>query len=515
MAQSYMMGVDIGTTSTKAVLFTKKGEVVHTFSKGYPLHNPTPAIAEQDPDEIFQAVLISIRELMKLSGIRKEELMFVSFSSAMHSVIAVDEQGNPLTKSITWADNRSVKYADELKASKNGIDLYRRTGTPIHPMSPITKLIWLRSEQPEVFNRTNKFLGIKEYIFYKMFHQYVMDYSLASATGMFNLETLKWDEGALEIVGIDEGKLPALVPTTHILKELDSGIADQMNIFIDTPFVVGASDGVLSNLGLNAIKPGVLAVTIGTSGAIRTVSDKPLTDPKGRTFCYALTEDHWVVGGPVNNGGVTFQWARDQFGQLEVQKAEENGEDAYELLTEMAETVAPGADGLIFHPYMAGERAPIWNADARGSFFGLALYHTRAHLVRAVLEGVMYNLYSVMLALQELIGEPKKIHASGGFVRSKLWCQIMADVFGRPVTIPESYESSCLGAVVLGLYAIGEIDQLEEVEDMVGTTNDIEPNPKNAKIYEELMSIFLSISRKMEEDYHRIAEYQRKIGKKE
>ncbi|QQZ09789.1 gluconokinase [Heyndrickxia vini] len=514
MAQSYMMGVDIGTTSTKAVLFTKKGEVVHTFSKGYPLHNPTPAIAEQDPDEIFQAVIISIRELMKSSGIRKEELMFVSFSSAMHSVIAVDEQGNPLTKSITWADNRSVKYADELKASKNGIDLYRRTGTPIHPMSPITKLIWLRSEQPEVFNRTNKFLGIKEYIFYKMFHQYVMDYSLASATGMFNLETLKWDEGALEIVGIDEGKLPALVPTTHILKELDSGIADQMNIFIDTPFVVGASDGVLSNLGLNAIKPGVLAVTIGTSGAIRTVSDKPLTDPKGRTFCYALTEDHWVVGGPVNNGGVTFQWARDQFGQLEVQKAEENGEDAYELLTEMAETVAPGADGLIFHPYMAGERAPIWNADARGSFFGLALYHTRAHLVRAVLEGVMYNLYSVMLALQELIGEPKKIHASGGFVRSKLWCQIMADVFGRPVTIPESYESSCLGAVVLGLYAIGEIDQLEEVEDMVGTTNDIEPNPENAKIYEELMSIFLSISRKMEEDYHRIAEYQRKIDKK-
>ncbi|MEK5520698.1 MULTISPECIES: gluconokinase [Heyndrickxia] len=511
MAQSYMMGVDIGTTSTKAVLFTKEGEVVDTFSKGYPLHNPTPSIAEQDPDEIFQAVIISIRELMKSSGIHKEELMFVSFSSAMHSVIAVDGQGNPLTKSITWADNRSVKYADELKASKRGLNLYRRTGTPIHPMSPITKLIWLRNEHSEVFNRTNKFLGIKEYIFYKMFHQYVMDYSLASATGMFNLETLKWDKEALEIAGIDESKLPALVPTTHILKNLDSGLAGQMNISVDTPFVVGASDGVLSNLGLNAIKPGVLAVTIGTSGAIRTVSDKPLTDPKGRTFCYALTENHWVVGGPVNNGGVTFQWARDQFGQLEVQRAEENGEDAYELLTEMAEKVAPGADGLIFHPYMAGERAPIWNADARGSFFGLALYHTRAHLVRAVLEGVMYNLYSVMLALQELIGEPKKIHASGGFVRSKLWRQIMADVFGGPVTIPESYESSCLGAVVLGLYAIGEIDRLEVVEDMVGTTNDIEPNPENAKIYEELMSIFLSISRKMEEDYHRIAQYQRKI----
>jgi gluconokinase len=181
----------------------------------------------------------------------------------------------------------------------------------------------------------------------------------------------------------------------------------------------------------------------------------------------------------------------------------------------MAEKIAPGADGLIFHPYMAGERAPIWNADARGSFFGLALYHTRAHLVRAVLEGVIYNLYSVMLALQELIGEPKKIHASGGFVRSKLWCQIMADVFGQPVTIPESFESSCLGAVVLGLYALGEIEQLEVVEEMIGSTNDIEPNAQNTKTYEELMSIFLSISRKMEEDYHRIAEFQRKLGKNE
>lgn len=515
MKQLYMMGVDIGTTSTKAVIFTKSGEVITTFSKGYPLYNPTPSIAEQDPEEIFQAVITVIREVMNKSGIRQDELSFISFSSAMHSVIAVDDQGNPLTKSITWADNRSVKYAEELKASNRGLDLYRRTGTPIHPMSPITKLIWLKNEHVDVFQKTYKFIGIKEYIFYKMFHQYVMDYSLASATGMFNVNTLQWDKEALEIAGITEEKLPILVPTTHVLHEIDHQFANEMNISKATPFVVGASDGVLSNLGLNAIKPGVLAVTIGTSGAIRTVSNKPLTDPKGRTFCYALTKDHWVIGGPVNNGGVTFQWARDQFGQTEIQQAEKAGADAYELLTEMAEKIAPGADGLIFHPYMAGERAPIWNADARGSFFGLALYHTRAHLVRAVLEGVIYNLYSVMLALQELIGEPKKIHASGGFVRSKLWCKIMADVFGQPVTIPESFESSCLGAVVLGLYTLGEIEQLEVVEEMIGSTNDIEPNAQNTKTYEELMSIFLSISRKMEEDYHRIAEYQRKLGKNE
>ena len=511
MTQSrYMMGVDIGTTSTKAVLFSKKGEVITTSSKGYPLHSPSPSIAEQDPDEIYQAVMLAIGEVMLTSGIKKDELGFVSFSSAMHSVIAVDSDGKPLTKSITWADNRSVKYAEELKATEKGHQLYRRTGTPIHPMSPISKLIWLQNEHKDIVEKTHKFIGIKEYIFFKLFGEYVMDYSLASATGMFELETLKWDKEALEIANISEEKLPELVPTTHVMRNLHDELAATMNLSPETPFIIGASDGVLSNLGLNAIQPGVLAVTIGTSGAIRTVSDRPLTDPKGRTFCYALTENHWVIGGPVNNGGITFQWARDQFGQVESYKAKTEGGDAYELLTELAEKIAPGADGLIFHPYMAGERAPLWNADARGSFFGLALHHTRAHMVRAVLEGVMYNLYSVLLALQELIGQPKQIQASGGFVRSKLWRQIMADVFNSHVHIPESYESSSLGAAVLGLLALGEIDSIDAVADMVGSTNELQPIPENVETYEELMSIFLSIARKMEEDYHRISEYQRK-----
>lgn len=494
---SYMMGVDIGTTSTKAVLFSKKGEVIISKSKGYPLHSPTPSVAEQDPDEIFQAVIYSISEVMKASEIKKEDLGLISFSSAMHSVIAVDENGKPLTKSITWADNRSVKYAEELKATAYGLDLYRRTGTPIHPMSPLTKLIWLRNEHSEIFQKTNKYIGIKEYVFYQLFHQYVMDYSLASATGMFNLESLKWDKEALEIAGIGEDKLPKLVPTTYVMRGVEKELADKLNILTDTPFIIGASDGVLSNLGLNAINPGVMAVTIGTSGAIRTVFNRPVTDPKGRTFCYCLTENHWVIGGPVNNGGITFQWVRDQLGEPEIEKSKQTGEDPYELLTPMAEQVAPGSDGLIFHPYIVGERAPLWNADARGSFFGLALYHTRSHLVRAVLEGVMFNLYSVLLALQELTGVPKKVHASGGFVRSALWRQIMADVFNQEVTIPESFESSCLGAVVLGLYALGEVDSLEVVEEMAGSTNELHPISENVEVYEELMSIYLSISRKM------------------
>lgn len=507
---SYMMGIDIGTTSTKVVLFTKNGKVVQSCSKGYPLYSPTPSVAEQDPDEIYKAVMIAIGETMIESGIEKEELGFISFSSAMHSLIAMDKDGNPLTNSITWADNRSVAYAEKLKASEQGEQLYHRTGTPIHPMSPITKVMWLRNEHPEIFNETDKFLGIKEYIIYKFFNEYVMDYSIASATGMFNLNNLTWDNEALEIAGIGQDKLPRLVPTTHILSNLSGELAAKMNIAANTPIILGASDGVLANLGQNAIKPGVLAVTIGTSGAVRTVSERPLTDPKGRTFCYALTENHWVIGGPVNNGGITFRWARDQFGRVEIERAKASGQDPYEILTEMATDIAPGSEGLIFHPYMAGERAPLWSADARGSFFGLALHHTRDHMVRAVLEGVMYNLYSVLLAVGELTGTPKKIHASGGFVRSKLWRQIMADIFNQKVTIPESFESSSLGAAVLGLYALGEIESLDAVEDMVGNTNELVPIQENVEVYQELMSIYLSVSRQLEGDYKRIADFQRR-----
>ncbi|WP_132746271.1 gluconokinase [Scopulibacillus darangshiensis] len=505
-----MMGVDIGTTSTKAVLFTSDGKVAAGQSAGYPLASPTPSTAEQDPDDIYRAVKIAISHTMAESSINPKDLMFISFSSAMHSVIAVDSMDKPLTKSITWADNRSEPYSERIKHDMNGHDIYLRTGTPIHPMSPLTKILWLHGEKREIFNRTAKFIGIKEYVFHKFFGEYIVDYSIASATGLFNLENLDWDDQALDAAHISPDRLSRPVPTTHTIHGLPVPLARELGIAAATPFVVGASDGVLSNLGVNAIKPGVLAVTIGTSGAIRTVNEKPLTDPKGRTFCYALTEKHWVIGGPVNNGGMIFRWVRDQLGSKEITQANEAEKDPYDLLTEAAEKVAPGAEGLLFHPYMAGERAPLWNANARGSFFGLALHHTREHLIRAVLEGVIFNLYSVQLALQELIGVPKSIQATGGFARSALWRQIMADIFDQEVTVPESFESSCLGAAVLGMYAVGTIESLDVVQHMVGATYKHQPNPENVKIYEELMPIFLSISRKLGIDYDRIAAFQKK-----
>ncbi|MDN4067708.1 gluconokinase [Paenibacillus vini] len=508
---SYMIGIDIGTTSTKAVLFEENGKIVSTANEGYPLYTPTADVAEQDPEEIFAAMLAAVRHVMDQSGAAPEQIMLVSFSTAMHSVIPVDQEGQPLMRCLTWADNRSVEWSEKLKNELGGHEIYLRTGTPIHPMSPLSKLLWLRHDMPDIFNKANKFISIKEYVFAKLFGEYVVDHSIASSTGLMNLENLDWDEEALKIAGITPDQLSTLVPTTHVMKGLSGTYAAEMGLLASTPFVIGASDGVLSNLGVNAIKPGVVAVTIGTSGAIRTVVDRPKTDPKGRIFCYALTEKHWVIGGPVNNGGVIFRWVRDEFAASEVETAKRLGISPYDVLTKIGEKVRPGSDGLLFHPYLAGERAPLWNPNARGSFFGLTLHHQKEHMIRSVLEGVIYNLYTVLLAMEEQIGRPEKIQATGGFARSPLWRQMLADIFDQEVVIPESFESSCLGAVVLGLYALGKIDSFDVVSEMVGGTFEHAPIKEHAAIYKELLPIFIRISRKLEEDYEAIAKFQRNL----
>ncbi|MFF2448221.1 gluconokinase [Neobacillus sp. NPDC058068] len=507
---SYMLGVDIGTTSTKAVLFTEKGEVIQQENIGYPLYTPDISTAEQDPEEIFQAVVQAISKIMKQNS--QKGISFLSFSSAMHSLIAMDENDQPLTPCITWADNRSEAWTHKIKDELNGHEVYKRTGTPIHPMAPLSKITWLVNEHPEIATKAKKYIGIKEYIFKKFFDQYVVDHSLASAMGMMNLKTLDWDDEALRIAGVKREQLSTLVPTTTIFTNCHPELAKQMGLDPQTPFVIGASDGVLSNLGVNAIRKGEIAITIGTSGAIRTIIDQPQTDEKGRIFCYALTEKHWVIGGPVNNGGMVLRWIRDEFAASEVETAKRLGIDPYEVLTKIAERVRPGADGLLFHPYLAGERAPLWNPDVRGSFFGLTLSHKKEHMIRAALEGVIYNLYTVFLALIECMEGPvTRIQATGGFARSDVWRQMMSDIFESEVVVPESYESSCLGACILGLYATGKIESFEVASEMIGTTHKHTPKEDAAREYRELLPIFINLSRVLEEDYTRIANYQRSL----
>jgi gluconokinase len=490
MTAQYFLGVDIGTTSTKAIIFSTTGAIKGKGNQEYPLLAPQSGWAEQEPDVIFKAVVAAIQEAIAQSGLTKTQIAAISFSGAMHSVIAVNEKGYPLTNALIWADNRSTAQTERLKQDGTGSRIYQRTGTPIHPMSPLPKLMWLREERPELFQQTSKFISIKEYVLHQWTDCFVVDYSMASTTGLFNLEHLQWDEEAIAVAGINRQQLSDPVPTTHVLRGIKPRYAEAMNIDPQTPIVIGATDGVLANLGVGAIAPHKVAITIGTSSAIRTVVPKPLTDPQGRTFCYALTEDRWVIGGPSNNGGIVLRWMRDNFCQREIEQAKQKGVDPYELMVQEAMQVPPGADGLLCLPFLSGERAPYWNADARGVFFGVSLHHTRSHFIRAVMEGVLFAVYSINLALQELAGPAQEIRASGGFARSRPWRQMMADVFGYAVLIPEVYEGSAFGAAVLAMYALGAIAQLEDIEGLIRISQRHQPDLERSQEYQTLFHLY-------------------------
>jgi gluconokinase len=494
----FVLGLDIGTTSTKAVIFDFDGKVICEHSVEYPIITPRPSWAEQDPMVILHTVTQAIYEVVQ--AINVMDLVGIGISSAMHSLILMDKNHRPLTNSIIWADNRSYKQAEMLKGDK-GRNIYMRTGTPIHSMSLLSKLLWFKENEPELYSKTHKFISIKEFIIYHWFGEYVTDYSIASASGLFNIEKLVYDDEVLELLEIKKEQLSKLVPTTHVLSGLEHHFAQEMGLSANLPFIIGGGDGCLANLGIGAMKKGEVAITIGTSGAIRTVVPEPLTDNKQRTFCYALTEDHWVIGGASNNGAILLRWFKERFG----------ADLSYEELTLEATKVNPGSDGLLCLPYLSGERAPIWNEDAKGCFFGMSLHHERAHFARSVMEGVIFNMYSIGIALEDFSGPFSSIRASGGFAQSPLWCQITADIFGSPLTSPESHQSSSWGAAILVLKALDLISDINDVGR--GSNNSViyYPSTDHHNVYKELFSIYEDLYRSLVGSFHKISAFQRSI----
>lgn len=496
--QLYFTGLDIGTTSTKAVVFDISGKVLTQKSISYEMFHHQPNWSEQNPDEIYEAVNQCLAFLDKRSLLET-----LSMSSAMHSIMAVDESGKPLTNLIVWADNRAIEIGSKLKASSEGKEIYHRTGTPIHPFSFLCKILWLKENEPEVFAKAHKFIGIKEYVWHKIFGEYEIDESLASATGMMNIQDLCWDKKALDLVGIGEEKLPKIVPTTFSRQKIKrvkvsppffkEGWPDEVGrggeIGDDTSinFFIGGADGPLANLGTGAMGKNKLAFTMGTSGAVRICVDEYYTDPQMRTFNYLLTSTQHVVGGATNNGAVVMQWLKEQILQTSI---------STEDLIEKAQKTPSGAENLLFLPYILGERAPVWNANAKGVFFGLSINHTQAHLTRAVMEGLILNLYSVGKVLMEKF-PVDEICASGGFAKSDFWLQLVADVFQKKVVITDNVEGSAWGAVLLALKGLG----LEAKTSAQTTSKVFLPDTTKAELYKQLHQKFERLYIKLQDEF--------------
>jgi len=475
----YIIGIDIGTTNTKAVALTDEGEVLGSASASYPVFSSEEGQHELDPEQLLEAVLTALTAVRgKTSGM--PGLAGISFSCAMHSLIAVDASGKPLTRAITWADLRPASYAKVLRESAAGRRIYQRTGVPVHAMSPLCKLLWLKAVAPRIFDGAARYISIKEYIWWRLFGEYKVDLSLASATGLLDIRSFDWYPESLEVAGISAGMLSELTPGTYmstlLLPEYRS-----LGLPAGLPFIIGGSDGCLANLGSSAIKPGETALTIGTSGAVRMTVSAPEYDVRQRIFCYILTDRHYVCGGATNNGGNVLQW---------YSKSVLKQEGDIDSLEREAGTVPPGCEGLVFLPYLRGERAPVWDADARGVFFGVRSVHEQRHFIRAILEGVCYSLYQIGASLEETLGAIEHIYASGGFTRSRVWLQLVADVFMKRVYVTGTADASATGAVMMGFYALGIIGDLEDTAKIVKVAEVYEPDPARHAVYMKNFEVF-------------------------
>jgi gluconokinase len=467
---SYIVGVDIGTSGTKALAYTPEGKVKAVRHISYPLSQPYPGYSEQDPQILLKATISCIRGVV---GDMKSKPEAVSFSAAMHGLMAVDKKGRPLTPLLTWADTRSGKVADTLKKSPGAGALYRRTGTPIHPMSPLCKLIWMREHQHSLFKQASKFISIKEYIFFHCFGQYVVDHSIASATGLFDIVKLQWLEQALELAGIPAEKLSVPLPTTTIFRGFKNGDEKILGLDLRTPFVIGASDGCLANLGTGAMGKRTMSVTVGTSGAVRLATSQPLSDSRAGIFNYILTDTIYIAGGPVNSGGIVLEWFKNTFMP---------GATIDEVI-KIAMKIPPGCEGLLFLPYIQGERAPVWDGKTRGVFTGVDIRHTSAHFARAVLEGICLNICFVQRVLEQLGIPATQIRLSGGIIKSTPWSQLMTDILQRKTVITADDDASATGAAMLGLIALGQLSSFHAAGKLVHAEKILMPGKSSRKDY--------------------------------
>jgi gluconokinase len=349
-------------------------------------------------------------------------------------------------------------------------------------MAPLPKLMWFRENEPELFRRVRRWVGIKELIVHRLTGEWVIDVSCASGTGLMSLDTLDWDPVALAIASVERDQLSRIVPCEETLS-LDS---DELGLARGTPLVIGGGDGPLANLGLGAVRPGVAACSIGTSGALRLTVEHPGIDPAGRLFCFALTPGAWVIGGAINNGGAVLAWTGNAL-------APDLGPHPEQELLELAAAVPAGSEGLIMLPYLLSERAPHWDTVARGAYIGLRHFHGRGHLIRAAIEGVCQQLALVLASMRDAGHEVREIRATGGFARSEVWRQMLSDVLGMPIGFPAAAEGSALGAALLGMNALGLSDSLSGASDLVRIEEVRHPDPGRAAEYASLLPLFADL----------------------
>jgi xylulokinase len=449
---THILGIDVGTGGTRAVIVGENGRIVASATEEHePFASPQIGWAEQSPRDWWRACGTAVRKALAEASLRGDKIGCVGFSGQMHGAVMLDASDEVVRPALIWCDVRTEKQCQELTEKIGAEELIRLTSNPALPNFTLTKFLWVRENEPANWKRVRSVMLPKDYVRFRLTGERATDMADASGTLMLDVARRRWSDEVLQAAGVEKSLLPQLFEAPEICGKVSASGAAATGVQQGTPVVAGAGDQAAGAVGMGIVAPGAVSATIGTSGVVFAATDRPALDPKGRlhTFCHAVP-GRWHVMGVTQAAGLSLRWFRDRFGAGGNNGGNnEDRRDPYERLTAEAAAVAPGSDGLLWAPYLMGERTPHLDPNARAALMGLSASHTRGHVVRAILEGVAFSLRDSFTLFAEMGVPVRNIRLGGGGARSSLWRQIQADVYGREVEILEAEEGAAYGAAIL------------------------------------------------------------------
>lgn len=489
---SYLIGMDVGTTGIKSLIMDRDGKILATSFVEYPLYLPHPGWAEQEPEDWWKATKTALNELIQKSKCSSKDIKGISFSGQMHGLVCLDKEMRVLRPAILWCDQRTTPQCKDITKKVGASNLINLTSNPALEGFTLPKLEWVRKNEPALYKKIHKILLPKDYIRYKLTGKIGMEVSDSAGTLMFDVAKRKWSKQLLEILKIDEMILPEVKESIDIAGEITKEVASETGLPVGLPVIFGGADNTCAAVGNGIIDEGYWAISIGTSGTVIAPTRKPKRDPKGRvhTFNHSVP-NIWYLMGVMQAAGLSFKWFRDQFSASEKAVATRCGKDAYELLALEAEKIKPGAEGLIWLPYLNGERTPHLNSEAKGALFGVTARHNRGHFIRAILEGVVFGLRDGFEIIKDLNVQIKQIRLTGGGAKSPLWRQIQADIFNRQVNTINVDEGPAFGAAIIAGVGTKVYSSFEEASfQLIKIKETIDPIKENVKVLNDTYKIF-------------------------
>ena len=471
------------------------GRVVASGTEEHqPFASPQPGWAEQDPRDWWRACAVAVKKALQKSGARVEEIACVGFSGQMHGAVMLDANDEVVRPALIWCDQRTEKQSQELSSKFGAERLIQLTCNPPLTNFTLTKLLWVRENEPQLWARVRHVMLPKDYVRFRLTGERAIDQADASGTLLLDVANRRWSREVLSGTGIDESLLPKLCESPDVCGKLNEEGASATGLNVRTPVVAGAGDQAAGAVGMGIVRAGVVSATIGTSGVVFAATDRPALDPRGRlhTFCHAIP-GRWHVMGVTQAAGLSLRWFRDTFGIADTASAvpQNVARDPYEFLSEEAAGVPPGAEGLLWAPYLMGERTPHLDPNARGALAGITPSHHRGHIIRAILEGVAFSLKDSFSIFDEMKVPVKQIRLGGGGARSPLWRQIQADVYSHEVEIVEAEEGAAYGAAILSAVGAGHFASVDEACDaVICVAARVPPNPPSSATLQKAYTRF-------------------------